>query len=175
MEETQAVVVNPQRDGKIIAQIKSKSLVSTINSVIASEIIDERMKDIESVLSGNDLVDPTMKNCSKCKKTGRPSLHPVGDFSKLLNGKLSSQCKKCKADAATAWCKKRADHRAAYHKNYRDERKNRSNAVAILQGTHEPVKVTEIDEAHPFKGRKGLESLYAAYSASNTSLVMESE
>ena len=165
MQTSEAVEVRPLKNGDITAQVKKKAAIRIdLPKSIASAVIQERMNDIQSILSGEGISDPTMKECSKCKKEGRPSYHPVENFSTIkATGKLCSQCKKCKSVSATAWCKSKAKERAEYHKNYRATRNTSiSSAVKKLRKAQQ-VPVTEINYPEHIKGRKHLEILYAAF------------
>lgn len=171
MQDTEAVVVAQSKTGAVTAKVKPKSEVQIVSPAETESVIESRMQDIANILTGTGVSDPTMKECSKCKKEGRPSYHPIESFSTIKKtGKLSSQCKKCKSIAATAWCKSRAEHRKAYHKHYRTLRKEGgSNALRILNGTPE---VPEADIPEGFRGRKQLEALYAAFNGTNVNLVL---
>lgn len=100
----------------------------------ASAIIEEnvtRNESMDSVISGGikDLediftqkIDLTStfgkKKCSRCFKLKRQAFHPIGDFSILLNGKPSSQCKVCRVEQSVEWAKKRQEHRREYQRNF---------------------------------------------------------
>lgn len=169
MEENEVVVVEPTDTGAVAATVKARADVELITPEVTQAILTGRMNDIANILTGDGLADPTMKECSKCKKEGRTSYHPIESFSMLKTGKYSSQCKRCKAIAANAWCASKAEHRKEYHRKYREGRKggaSTSKAVKTLQAAQKPAEVVpapDVDYPDHIKGRKHLETLYAAF------------
>lgn len=123
----------------IVIEAKGKKVVgtvaeeSTVELATAESIDNSIAMGVDEIVAmlGGDVVDPTMKRCSRCVKMGRVPYHKLDDFSLLKNGKRHSQCKVCRTEQSNAWCTKRADHRKAYHKNYHQGRPRR---VAIPKG-----------------------------------------
>lgn len=113
-----ALVVN--RDLETTIQDKEEA------NVYAENLVRE-MDVILDTLSGES---DTHKPCSRCKRLGRPFVHPVDHFSVVKKtGKLHSQCRPCRTEQALKWEQKKRHERQLYHRKYR-ESYNRNNAKA---------------------------------------------
>ncbi len=88
----------------------------SINADNTESAIQEGAREVSKILLG-EIIDPTLKRCSRCIKLGRMPYHAIEEFSTLKNGKRLSQCKTCRTEQAVEW-EQRAKHRKAYHKEY---------------------------------------------------------
>lgn len=88
-----------------------------------SEIIAANEREVLGILSNDKTTDPSLKQCSRCKKMGRVGLYPLDQFSIVAaTGKPHSQCKVCRTEQAKKWTHKDAaqiEKRKAYQKAYR--------------------------------------------------------
>lgn len=103
-----------KKDKLVVNRHLESDLGDTASENDADVLTQEVMNIIKAIKKESD----THKACSKCKKEGRPHIHPIDHFSTLKSGKLHPQCRKCRSRQATGWCKRKAKHRKEYHKKY---------------------------------------------------------
>jgi hypothetical protein len=150
------IVVNSSGKGAS-ATVTEKSNVNLSTVAELDDVIGAGLLEVANILSG-DVADPTKKRCSSCAKKGRMPYHPVTNFSTLKNGKLLSQCKVCRTEQSDAWCKRRAEHRKAYHKAYQ---KVRQPAVRQPAALKEFIAAMQ-GQANDTAGINGGEALFVA-------------
>lgn len=151
----------------IIVEAKGKKITGTVADESTVEIATKQVIDNNIVMGVDDIVamlggemnDPTQKRCSRCVKMGRVPYHKIDDFSLLKNGNRHSQCKVCRTEQSDEWCRKRAEHRKAYHKEYHLSRPRR---VAIPKGVKALMDVYNAEPA-PTKVN-ATDALFVAFS-----------
>lgn len=136
----------------IVVEAKGKKITgkvadqANIEFATTDEIDNTIAMGVDEIVAmlGGEMVDPTKKRCSRCVKMGRVPYHDVEQFSLLKSGKRHSQCKVCRTEQSDEWCRKRAEHRKAYHKEYH---KGRPRRMAIPKGVKALMDVYNTEAA----------------------------
>lgn len=155
-------IVVEAKGNKITGTVADESIVEIASSDTIDNSIAMGVDELVAMLGG-EVVDPTKKRCSRCVKMGRVPYHDINDFSLLKNGKRHSQCKVCRVEQSDEWCRKRAEHRKVYHKEYH---KGRPRRLVIPKGAKALMDVYNATEADS-KVVKTSEALFVGFSELN--------
>lgn len=109
-------IVITTTDNKLTGDITPSDEVTVASTVEIQHQMSQGVSELVASLAED--FDPTKKKCSRCFKMGRMPYHPIEDFSLLKSGKRLSQCRTCRTEQSDKWCKLKAEHRRAYHREY---------------------------------------------------------